>query len=177
MSGCTAPQYHNGYLARIIPLNGEAPPVCNRGGLRVEVSTAMLADFVLLLSRLSTTGATSPRRPCCPKKSPAGLWKTAGFLAASAWGRRDWRQSNSIHRTSATHRECGNSILSRRTVYRRSQLQKQIATRRTTVQVTGLSGPTMNCIIGLSLRLIIFPPYAKTALLGQTTNAAIANFL
>jgi hypothetical protein len=39
-----------------------------------------------------------------------------------------------------------------------SQLQKQIARRRTTIHVTGLSGPTMNCITGLFLRLIIFPP-------------------
>ena len=48
-----------------------------------------------------------------------------------------------------------------RAPYRRSQLQKQIARRKTTVQVTGLSGPTTNCITGLSLRLIIFSPHTK----------------
>jgi hypothetical protein len=37
------------------------------------------------------------------------------------------------------------------------QLQSQIASNRTTVQVTGLPAPTMNCITGLCLRVIMFP--------------------
>ena len=37
------------------------------------------------------------------------------------------------------------------------QLQNQTASNRTTVQVTGLLGPTMNCITELFLRLIMFP--------------------
>ena len=35
------------------------------------------------------------------------------------------------------------------------QLQNQTATRKTVVHVTGLTGPTMNCINGLLSRLIM----------------------
>jgi hypothetical protein len=81
-----------------------------------------------------------------PKKSPAGWWNTAGLLAASASGAP---RLGAVRRVSTTGGNIENSG---------SQLQKQIARRKTTVHVTGLSGPTMNCITGLSLRLIIFPP-------------------
>ena len=122
----------------------------------------------------SGSGATSRRRPMSSKeKAPpgaiGGAFRSVGVGNAEIGG-------NPIHTPQIHNAQRVRKFRPfSRAVYRRSQLQKQIASRRRTVQVTGLSGPTTNCITGLCLALNHLPlPIRKIALL-KTTNAAIAN--